>query len=401
MPKRKVRGASAWAPGRPGAATAAARLERGTRQGERARRGVPARVRPRAKPARRAARGRQKPYWRSGGGGDGRSHVGRCLSRSPRPPAPPPPPAAPSSPSGGRASGRFKPERAGRRRSAGRAGERSAAKKLTPRGAGPRCGSAPRPPTSPAQGPRAAAHEFPELPPSTAAMATALGSASGGVCLHNLQLLRLPGWWRPATRRPRSSFSRASRRPTCGAEGDTKGDKAKVKDEKGEKVPKGKKGKADAGKDANNPAENGDAKTDQRRIHSSRRKALHQFSRLHGNLNPSSGLSSEGGGVGRADRLGGRACLGRVQLGGVLRQRAGAASSGHTGATQSRAPRVRGSQCPCGGLCARNRTLPQAPFKPLVKSPARVARRPLAGPPCLTVARYRKHTTFGLAKPRP
>lgn len=32
-----------------------------------------------------------------------------------------------------------------------------------------------------------------ELPPSTAAIATALGSSSGEVCLHNLQLLLLPG----------------------------------------------------------------------------------------------------------------------------------------------------------------------------------------------------------------
>ena len=78
--------------------------------------------------------------------------------------------------------------------------------------------------------------------------------------------------------------------PKRKAEGDAKGDKAKVKDEpqrrsarlsaksappkpvpksqkapakKGEKAPKGKKGKADAGKDGNNPAENRDANTHQ------------------------------------------------------------------------------------------------------------------------------------------
>lgn len=133
MPKRKVRGASAR---EPWSRRCRCWLRAEESALDRARREVPARVGLRANHARRAARGRQKPYWRIGGDGGSsrRSHVGRCLSRSLWPPAAPSPTNSPLPSSRGRASGRFKPERAGRRRSAGRAGERAAAKIAGARG---------------------------------------------------------------------------------------------------------------------------------------------------------------------------------------------------------------------------------------------------------------------------
>lgn len=89
---------------------------------------------------------------------------------------------------------------------------------------------------------------------------------------------------------PAKPPSAAATMPKRKAKGDAKGDKAKVKDEpqrrsarlsakpappkpeprpkkapakKGEKVPKGRKGKTEGGKDANNPAKNRDAATTQ------------------------------------------------------------------------------------------------------------------------------------------
>ena len=63
-----------------GAREPAAMLEQAQPPGTASRGGV---RRPQATLRGSSARGRQRPYWRSGGRG-GRSHVGGCLSRSPR-----------------------------------------------------------------------------------------------------------------------------------------------------------------------------------------------------------------------------------------------------------------------------------------------------------------------------